>query len=55
MVTNVTIILFEELVGPHATPARAAVVGANLSWFLVPVLLLLRVWKNRPLFHPPAP
>ena len=29
MMTNVTIILFEELVGPHATPARGIVLFAN--------------------------
>jgi hypothetical protein len=46
MMTNVTVILFEELWGIHATPQPAMVVMANLPWLLFPVLMLLRVWRS---------
>ncbi len=49
MMTNVTIILFEELVGAHATPARALVLLVNLPWLLVPVGVIARMWKSE---HP---
>lgn len=44
MLTNVTIILSEEIWGPHATPHLANVVAANAAWIAAPVLLL---WKMR--------
>lgn len=46
MLTNVTIILSEEIWGPHATPALAAVVGANASWMIFPVLIIVRMWRD---------
>lgn len=46
MFTNVSIILFEELVGPHATPEPAVVLAANAAWAIVPVILIARMWRN---------
>jgi hypothetical protein len=45
MLTNVTIILSEEIAGPHATPHLAAVVGANASWIIFPAYILYRMWR----------
>jgi hypothetical protein len=46
MLTNVTIILFEELVGPYATPNRPMVLAANAAWILFPILTLARMWSH---------
>jgi hypothetical protein len=46
MLTNVTIILSEEIWGPHATPHRAAVIGANASWIIFPILVMWRMWAS---------
>jgi hypothetical protein len=46
MLTNVTIILSEEIWGPHATPHLAAVIGANASWIVAPLLILWRMRKD---------
>jgi hypothetical protein len=51
MMTNVTIIMFEELIGPHRTPAPGIVTMANFPWFVIPTLVIARVWKDAPLFH----
>lgn len=49
MLTNVTIILSEEIWGPHATPVLLAVIGANASWIIFPVLIIQRMWRSE---HP---
>ncbi len=46
MLTNVTIIMSEEIWGPHATPHLAAVIGANASWIIVPLLILFRMRRD---------
>ncbi len=46
MLTNVTIILSEEIWGPHATPHLASVIGANASWIIAPLLLLWRMRRK---------
>jgi hypothetical protein len=46
MLTVVTIILFEEMVGEHATPERAAVLLANAPWALAPLFLIVRMARN---------
>lgn len=46
MLTNVTVILSEETWGPHASPALLAVVGANASWVIFPVLIIVRMWRE---------
>lgn len=55
MFANVTIILFEELVGPHATPARAIVLLANAPWLLMPIATIARVWSEHPFSRPIEP
>lgn len=54
MMTNVTIIMFEEYAGPHATPAPLIVTAANLPWFLFPVLVIARMWKSEHPFTRPV-
>ncbi|MDB4966541.1 MAG: hypothetical protein JWN44_2230 [Myxococcales bacterium] len=46
MVTNVTVILFEELLGAHATPRPAIVLLANVPWLFIPPILVARLWKH---------
>lgn len=54
MITNVTIILFEEMAGEHATGAAGMVWLANLPWLLVPVAVIARMWigGEHPLTEP---
>jgi hypothetical protein len=44
MITNVTIILFEEIAGEHATDALGMILFANASWLLFPILTIGRMW-----------
>ena len=46
MLTNVTIIMSEEIWGPYATPHLASVIGANAAWVVAPILLLIRNWRE---------
>ena len=46
MLTNVTIILSEEIWGPYATPHLASVAGANASWIIAPILIIWRMRKD---------
>ena len=46
MLTNVTIILGEEFAGPHASPHFAIVLLANLPWLLVPLAIIVRLWRS---------
>ncbi len=46
LITNVIIILGEELAGPHATPHFPLVLALNLPWLLVPMLVIYRVSKS---------
>jgi hypothetical protein len=46
MMTNVIIILFEELIGAHATPRPAMVLAANAPWLLLPPLVIARVARR---------
>ncbi len=47
--TNVFIIMSEEYFGPHATPSPGMVTLANAPWFLFPIFLIWKMWKNE---HP---
>jgi hypothetical protein len=49
MFANVTIILFEEMWGAHATPARGMVLFANAPWLLLPIAMVARMAKSE---HP---
>ena len=44
MITNVTIILFEEVLGPYASPSLGIVLLANASWIIFPLLI---IWRMR--------
>ena len=46
MLTNVTIILFDETVGQYASPELGRVLLANAAWVIFPVIILYRMWKN---------
>ncbi|MGZ3425996.1 MAG: EXPERA domain-containing protein [Polyangia bacterium] len=46
MFANVTIILFEELVGAHATPRPGVIVAANLPWLVMPWLVVARLARR---------
>jgi len=49
MMTNVTIILFEEMIGSHRTPRPGMVLFANAPWLLLPVVMIARMaWRERP-------
>jgi hypothetical protein len=49
MMTNVTIILSEEIAGPHKTPQLPMVLFANAAWLVFPILVLFRMWnRERP-------
>lgn len=46
MMTNVTIILGEEIAGPYASGNLGVVLFANASWFCMPILILYRMWRD---------
>jgi hypothetical protein len=46
MLTNVTIILFEEVNGVHASPELMRVFLANACWVIFPVIVLYRMWQS---------
>lgn len=46
MLTNVTIILFEEINGQYATPELGRVLMANAAWLIFPVIVLYRMWRS---------
>ncbi|MGC8481720.1 MAG: EXPERA domain-containing protein [Acidimicrobiales bacterium] len=46
MMTNVTIILSEEIWGPHATPHLGIVLADNAPWLIVPLLIIIRMWPS---------
>jgi len=48
MLANVLIILMEERYGVWATPHFAAVVSANLTWLLVPLVMIWRMRGAQP-------
>jgi hypothetical protein len=48
MLMGVSIILGEEIAGPHATPHFPLVLALNLPWLLTPIFLTLRLRKEHP-------
>jgi hypothetical protein len=46
MLTNVSIILFEEINGEHATPQLTRVLMSNAAWVIFPILVLYRMWRS---------
>jgi hypothetical protein len=49
MSANVSIIMFEELVGPHRTPAPFIVTMANLPRWILPLIVTWRFARSE---HP---
>ena len=49
MLANVTIILFDELLGVHASPRPLVVLAANAGWIVVPMIVLWRMARKE---HP---
>lgn len=47
MLTNVTIILGEEVAGSHPSPALGTVLLANAGWVVFPVYVMARMWRSR--------
>jgi hypothetical protein len=48
MLTNVTIILFEEVIGEHRSPELARVFIANAAWIIFPIMVLCRMRNPYP-------
>jgi emopamil binding protein len=46
MLTNVSIILFEEVLGEHASPQLPRVFFSNAAWIIFPLIVLIRMWKS---------
>ena len=49
MFANVTIILFDEFLGVHASPRPFIVLAANTSWLVFPILIVWRMARHE---HP---
>src|SRR5262249_21910772 len=54
LMTNVTIILFAAGAGPSATPRLPLVILPSLRWLPVPIVALIRMWRNAHPFTEPA-
>jgi hypothetical protein len=46
MLTNVFIILFEEVNGEHASPQLARVFLSNAAWVIFPAIVMYRMWRS---------
>jgi hypothetical protein len=46
LLTNVLVILGEELFGAHATPNAPIVLMANAPWLLMPIYIIYRMWRH---------
>ena len=46
MLTNVFIILFEEVFGEHATPHLDRVLLSNAAWVIFPLIVMWRMWRS---------
>jgi hypothetical protein len=46
LITVVGVILFEETVGPYATPHTGMVYALNFPWIAFPTLAIARMWKS---------
>jgi hypothetical protein len=56
MLSNVIIILGEEIAGPHASPQLPLVLLLNAPWLLMPLVMIYRMARSPHPFHyaPPA-
>jgi len=55
MLTNVSIILFEEVMGEHASPQLGRVFLSNAAWVIFPVMVMYRMWRSTYPFSAPSP
>lgn len=55
MLSNVLIILFEEIYGPFPAPQIGIVLLLNLPWLLMPLYIIYRVSRSPKLFTQPSP
>jgi hypothetical protein len=46
MLTNVSIILFEEVCGEHASPQLPRVFLSNAAWVIFPLIVMYRMWTS---------
>ena len=49
MLATVTVILGEEIAGPFATDHLPLVLATNAGWLIVPVWVVIRMWREHPL------
>jgi hypothetical protein len=54
IMTNVMIILSEEIFGPHASPQLGIVLLLNAPWLLIPAFLIWRMWRSEHPFSEPV-
>jgi hypothetical protein len=52
MLTTVTIILGEEIAGPFASDHLPLVLATNAGWLIVPIWVLVRMWREHPFTRP---
>ena len=52
MLATVTIILGEEIAGPFATDHLPLVLATNAGWLIVPIWVLIRMWREHPFTRP---
>ena len=46
LITNVLIILSEEIFGSHASPQLPVVLLLNLPWLVFPLFIIYRMWRS---------
>ena len=52
MLATVTVILGEEIAGPFASDHLPLVLATNAGWLIVPVWVLIRMWREHPFTRP---
>jgi hypothetical protein len=52
MLATVTVILGEEIAGPFASDHLLLVLATNAGWLIVPVWVLIRMWREHPFTRP---
>ena len=52
MLATVTVILGEEIAGPYASDHLPLVFATNAGWLIVPIWVLIRMWREHPFTRP---
>ena len=52
MLATVTVILGEEIAGPFASDHLPLVLATNAGWLIVPIWVLIRMWREHPITRP---